>query len=448
MYPPNGGGSSGGGGGGSGSTPTVPGNIVTSCPSPATTQHLSDPPYDNFFYSDCHVDAQVVVTSPLSNSNFSIIGPRLIVAWPAGNSGVATFFAPQNGINGSLGIQLMNDSSGATLSPVYRNVGGQYPSVGVSGIINFNTSAVLTVPILGSIRTIRDFTEGPSLLQPVIQDAIKSSTAGTGGAVLTRLWLDNVTTTEFGLIPMDLSNTISISNQILTMKAGDYLFYADFNYPQLTQLPASKVLNAGTQGLISQQPDQTTSLSFLSYTEKLLAGAWRFLTYFGRDSMIETLLLSPVLSQGEGGAFEAVIGAVLERLNTTDSDGSVCHEETIGDYATFLNEEANITSTIPSCSYIMIDSDYYLPVVMDKYFLQTITGMSRVQPFLGTQAGSIFPGNSGLSYGQIALINAKKLIGIAAQFAAPGNQTIENLAHLKAGQIVGQWRDSTYGTSI
>ena len=453
MYPPNGGGSGGGGGGSGGSggegmnsTPTVPGNTATACPSPAITQHLSDPPYDDYFYSDCQVAAQVVVTTPRSNSNLSIIGPRLIVAWPAGNSGVAAFFAPQNGVNGSLAIHLMNSSSGATLSPVSRNVGGKYPSVGVSGIINFNSSAKLTVALLGSVRTLRDFTEGPSLLQPKIQQAIKATPAGKRGAVLTRLWLDNVTTTEFGFIPMDSSKKISIDNQTLMMDEGNYLFYADFNYPQLTQLPANKVLNAQSQGLISQNPDQTTSLSFLSYSQKLLAGAWRFLTYFGRDSMIASLLLSPVLSEGEGGAFEAVIGAVLERLNSTD--GSVAHEETIGDYATFLHAQENVTSTAPSYNYVMIDSDYYLPVLMDRYFLQTGTGMSRVQPFLSTPAGSINPANSGLSYSQIALINAKKIMGIAAQFAAPGNQTIQNLAHLKSGQIVGQWRDSTYGTSI
>jgi hypothetical protein len=44
--------------------------------------------------------------------------------------------------------------------------------------------------------------------------------------------------------------------------------------------------------------------------------------------MIATLLLEPVLSGGKGGAIEAVIAGVLERLNMTD--GSVCHEETIG----------------------------------------------------------------------------------------------------------------------
>ena len=97
----------------------------------------------------------------------------------------------------------------------------------------------------------------------------------------------------------------------------------------LTSLVPSRALNPQSQDLVNSNPDQTTSLSFLSYTDKLLAGAWRFLTYFGRDSMISVLLLRPVLSEGEGSAIEAVIGAVLERVNKTD--GSVCHEETIGE---------------------------------------------------------------------------------------------------------------------
>jgi hypothetical protein len=58
---------------------------------------------------------------------------------------------------------------------------------------------------------------------------------------------------------------------------------------------------------------------------------------------------------------------------------------------------------------------------------------------------TLFPSNSNLTYKQLAEINAHKIITLAAPFAAPGNQTIENLMHLKDGQIVGQWRDSTYG---
>ena len=376
-----------------------------------------------------------------------MIGPRLIIAWPAGNSGVCAFFAPQNGINGSLGVELINSTAGQALSPVYVPANGlsEYPRVGVSGTIRFNSSATLTVPILGSIRTIRDFTEGPSLLVPKIQSAIQFSSTPDGGVTMSRLWLDNVTVMDFAFIPQTSSgaSAVMIGNQTLNFTAGDYTFYADFNYPQLTQLNASTVFNPSSQGLITQDMDQVKSLQFLSYTEKLLAGAWRFLTYFGRDSMIASLLLQPVLSDQ---AIEAVIGAVLERINSTDNDGSVCHEETIGDYATYLNEMMNITSTAPSYSYIMIDSDYYLPILMDRYFLAPGTNnTSHASALLSTTAGTINPANANLTYSYLAQLTAEKLMNIAAQYASPGNQTSTNLAHLKPDQIVGQWRDSTYG---
>ena len=273
----------------------------------------------------------MVVTTPQPDSNLTLIGPRLIVAWPAGNSGVCAFFEPQNGVNGSLSIELVNTTAGQTLMPMYipNNGTGNPPSVGVTGVIRLNSSAILTVPLLGSIRTIRDFTEGPSLLIPQIQDAIQFQPTTEGGAVMSRLWLDNVTTTYFGFIPVSSSDSVvTVDSRTLKFSAGDYAFYADYNYPQLRQLNASAVLSPASQDLVVQQPSQTTSLSFLSYTDRLLAGGWRFLTYFGRDSMIAALLLNPVLSHGQDSAMEAVIGAVLERINRTD--GSVCHEETIG----------------------------------------------------------------------------------------------------------------------
>lgn len=414
------------------------------CSSPPTRQHLSDPPYENYFYSDCHVDAQAVVTSPLPDSNLTIIGPRFIVAWPAGNSGVAAYFQPQNGKNGSLAIELVNSTIGSPLASVYQETAGsKYPAVGVTGVLGFNSSAELTVPILGSIRTIRDFVEGPSLLQPVIQDAIKAHTVNGTGASLSRLWLDNVTTTTFSLVPHGGKGVVTVDSKTLKFDAGYYAFTATFNYPQLQQLASKQVLSQSSKALITQEPDQTTSLSFLSYTEKLVAGAWRFLTYFGRDSMISALLLDPVLSKGNSSAIEAVIGAVLERVNR--SDGSVCHEETIGDYATYLNLEDNITSTAPQYDYKMIDSDLYLPVLMQQYFVDNPVGRSRLSAFLSKAAGSINPANLNLTYGDLATITANKIMTMAAPFAAPGKQTTANLFHLKEGQIVGQWRDSTYG---
>lgn len=406
----------------------------------ARTQHLSDPPYQDYFYSDCHVDAQAVVTSPLPDSNLSIIGPRFIVAWPAGNSGICTFFQPQSGKNGSLAIELVNSTLGAPLGPIYSKVkNSANPIVGVEGVLSFNDSTELPIAILGSVRNIRDFTEGPSLLSPIIQAGINVTEFQKKGAQISRLWLDNVTTTTFTLVPWKNSdNHIQIDNTTLRFGSGFYHFTASFNYPQLKQLTPSQILNDQSQSLVKQQPETVSSLSFFSYTEKLLAGGWRFLTYFGRDSMLTALLLQPILGTGNGSAIEAVIGAALERVNRTD--GSVCHEETIGDYATFVNLQNNITSTAAGFTYPMIDTDYYLPVLMARYFSSS---PKRITPLLNTKAGSIDVGNHNLTWGALSYATASKIMNITAAFER--NQTVDNLIALKPDQIVGQWRDSTWG---
>ncbi|KAG7125238.1 hypothetical protein HYQ44_001478 [Verticillium longisporum] len=243
--------------------------------------------------------------------NLTLIGPRLLVAWPAGNSGVVSFFQPLDGANGTLSINLVNSStSGNSLDPIY------------------------------------------------------------------------------------------------------------------------------------EVSDQVESLSFLSYKNKLLAGGWRFLTYFGRDSMISMLLMEKVLSTGDGGTFKAGIGAVLERINRTD--GSAAHEEGIGDFATWFNLQRNISSTAPSYDYHMIDTDYFLPVLLRDYFLNNSDGRERVATFMSTEA-TIDPDNDGLTYHDLALVNAEKIMNATAAFAGPGGQIRDNLIHLKEGEITGEWRDSTYG---
>jgi len=104
----------------------------------------------------------------------------------------------------------MNSTEGNPLEPVYQpamqdgNV-----TVGISGEIGFNSSAMLTVAILGSIRTIRDFTKGPSILQPQIQSVIKYSYIASGGVSLSRLWLDNIAMTTLSFVPMN-SSQISV----------------------------------------------------------------------------------------------------------------------------------------------------------------------------------------------------------------------------------------------
>ncbi|KAJ4330686.1 hypothetical protein N0V87_009796 [Didymella glomerata] len=416
------------------------------CDEPASRLYLPDPPYDDYLYFDCHSSSHVIVTSPAPDSDLSVIGPRLLIAWPAGNSGLVVYFEPTNGVNGTLTPSLANSSStGETLDPIYEPAEGSNPVVGISGSINFNVPATLTVAVLGSIRTVRDFAEGPSILDPSVQGGIRYSRVDDS-ATINRTWFDNVTTTVLDFTPLNGSQPVNLdqssSNTTLRFGAGTYRFNASFNYPHLEQLNQTEVLNTQSADLIQQQPDQTTSLAFLSYEDKLLAGTWRFLTYFGRDSMISMLLMQTVLSDGESGAIEAVIGAVLERINRTD--GTVCHEEVIGDYATYLNLKDNITSTEPRCDYKMVDTDYFLPIALQNYFVDTETGRNRSGAFFNTTA-TFLRENDGLTYEMLAEITVQKIMNATAAFAAPGGQIMDNLIHLRDNEPVGEWRDSNNG---
>lgn len=402
----------------------------------ATTLHLSSGPYENYFYSDCNVAAQIVVTSPLQGSDLKVIGPRLVVAWPAGNSGACIFFEPRNESNGTLAIKFVNSTVGSPLAPVHI-ARKDLPSVGVKGVLHLNSTAVLSLSILGSVRAIRDFTEGPSLLHPMLQEGIKVKKFGTNGASISRLWLDNVTTTTLTFTPRQCGN-VQIHGQKAIFQAGEYVFSAHYNYPQLHQLSLDEVLK--DKSLVDQQQYEAKALSFLSYSDKILGGAWRFLTYFGRDDIISTLILLPILTDN---AVEAVIGSVLERINRTD--GSACHEETIGDYATYMNLREGVGSTSYRCDYSMVDTDYFVPILLQSYFGESGAGLERLEALLSSPAGKVDESNKGLTWGDLFMILARKIMNETAPFAAPGGQTRQNLIHLKEDHATGVWRDSTYG---
>jgi hypothetical protein len=149
------------------------------------------------------------------------------------------------------------------------------------------------------------------------------------------------------------------------------------------------------------------------------------------------LLMQSVLSKE---AIEAVIGAVIERINRTD--GTVCHEEVLGDYATYLNLNEGTFSFKPRCDYKMIDTDFLLPIAMQRYFVDTQPGQQSAGGFFAKTA-TFLAENSGLSYASLAQITAEKIMRIAAPFAS--NQIRENLIHLRDGEGVGEWRDSGNG---
>jgi hypothetical protein len=197
-----------------------------SCPDPdpaSTLLHLPDPPYDNYLYSDCHSSSHVVLTSPLPSSDLQVVRPRLLVAWPAGNSGIVAYFNPLNAQNNTLSIGL--DNSTTTREPliaIYEPVKDQNPRVGISGTITLDAPAFLKDPVLGSIRSIRDFVEGGGKLDPTVQGGLQISQSDNGGASINRTWLDNVTTTYLSFAPLNGAQNVAVNNTMIVFGSGSY----------------------------------------------------------------------------------------------------------------------------------------------------------------------------------------------------------------------------------
>ena len=308
--------------------------------------HVSDPPYENYFYADSIVSCQAVLASPLPRTdNASPALHRLLFAWPAGNSGAAAFFESPESKDGNLSIKLTTAGphervlDSIKYEPNDTSTSG-HPSVGVSGLLEFSNTAILSLAILGSVRNVRDYTEGHGILNPKVQNGIRINELDyiENGVRISRVWLNKKTTTHLTFAPANgetsKTGAIAIAKGVSETTAkfapGLYSFQAHLDYPQTPYMHPAELLKPSFHHLISLQPDAVKSLSFLYTSNKILAGAWRYLTYFGRDSMISLLLLSPILSEGKHGALESGLSAVLERIDS--EDGSVCHEENIGDY--------------------------------------------------------------------------------------------------------------------
>lgn len=135
-------------------------------------------------------------------------------------------------------------------------------------------------------------------------------------------------------------------------------------------------------------------------------------------------------------ASEAILGAVLERLNTT---GAICHEETIGDYASFVNINNNQSylGNAPSYSYVMLDTDFLLLPSLSHYFLSTPQGQNRSQTFLQQQA-TLQNG----TYAQLLQKNVDHVLNYSTPFSQ--SQKCTDLAQIRDPNV-GNWRDSNTG---
>jgi hypothetical protein len=371
----------------------------------------------NEVYRDGPVAAHVTLKSGTK--------PRLVVAFPAGNSGVGLWFSPL--------------TTSATWGPVTRikSITRRPPGGGIRHGVVAETSISaptlgVTKAVLSNVRVLRDYgdyghvgkipasVESPVSVRGRIATWERRRIDGAAGYLLSVEALNGraILTTGDNQVRFETNDGAPLRLRFIAM-TGD---------PALSPIPASALFTA------SATDDQQLRdvLTFLSYDEKLIAGSWRFNTYFGRDTLMSARLLMPAITPH---TIEAVLRGVLLRLNAL---GEVAHEEDLEEYTLLTRQRLEEPlSAEPILDYKMIDDDYMLAPVIAHYLLDTADGRSRAQAFLAQKSPA------GMSYAALLASNLLYVVNSAKPFArAP---VAHNMIALKSGLRVGQWRDSEDG---
>ncbi len=377
---------------------------------PALSYRLTEGQNINAFVRDGKVAAHLLLRSGRD--------PRILIAFPAGNSGVGLWFAPVDG-----GAQWRLDSGP---QPVTLRDAKSRPLYGIRVVA---TIAVrhLTVKqaVLSNVRILRDYqaigkmpaeVAAPAQAIGRTLDFHRDRLDGAPGYRLTLRVLSG----SLGASGINAAPDGRIRLEIVAA-SGD---------PPLTPLFGAALLKPTA----AADPAARHALEFLSYREKFLAGSWRFNTYFGRDTLMAVRLLMPAL---QPPAVEAGLSSVLARLSP---GGEVAHEEGIGEFAV-LEHKANDGSIgdTASLDYKMVDDDFMLAPVMAHYVLDTTDGRARAARYLAQPAG----GGRRQSVGAALVGNLRFVFASATAFAADPRPAA--LVSIKPGFMAGQWRDSDEG---
>lgn len=350
--------------------------------------------------------------------------PRVLVAFPAGNSGVGVWFE-----DASTPVQWTL----AEVKGIERPDASGRPLYGIAAEASVTAQRlVVRDAVLGSVRVLRDFQLGTAYPASVATPARVSARGvswararmdGAPGYALS-IELHNGRVRGGNGAPLVL--TPARDGEPLRLRIT-----ALTGEQPLTPLAASELLGsrAGSD-LRSRQ-----ALQFLSYREKFLAGSWRFDTYFGRDTLMSLRLLMPGL---QPVAIEDGLASVLERLNAR---GEVAHEEDIGEFAVLRHRKASApgapTDDAPIYDYNMIDDDLMLAPVAAAWLLDHPQGRTRTAAFLARKT------TAGEPLGAALARNFAFVLQSAQAFAR--KPVARNLVSLKPGRDAGQWRDSNEG---
>jgi hypothetical protein len=186
----------------------------------------------------------------------------------------------------------------------------------------------------------------------------------------------------------------------------------------------------------ADDPVARDALRFLSYNEKFLAGSWRFNTYFGRDTLMSIRLLMPALRPA---AVEAGLNSVLARL---DPAGNVAHEEALSEFAILERREKGEAGDAMTLDYAMVDDDFMLGPIAASYLFDHADGDTARQWLSRPVVSESQPGQR-FAAGEQLLRNLRFVVAAARPFAAAPEW--RNLIGLLPGRENGQWRDSHEG---
>lgn len=341
--------------------------------------------------------------------------PRIIVAFPAGNSGVGLWFSRSD-----LPVSWSLDGAPRTIRLLDAAKRPLY------GIVAEATAATRSLSVkqalLSSVRVLRDY-QGQGT---VPEQVLTQPTIAADRITWTRNRLDG--TAGYFLSIEVLGG--SIRDERLTAGSDGRLrlrITAASGETPLTPLSEEALLGKTANA----DPVARNAITFLSYGEKFLAGSWRFNTYFGRDTLMALKLLMPDL---QPSATEAGLRSVLVRLAP---NGEVAHEEDIGEFAILRRMRDGAPSAAPIYDYAMVDDDFMLAPVSAAWLIDDPRGRERAAAFLAAR----LPG--GETTGAALVRNLRWVVGRAAPFAR--NRMALNLVGLKQGRTAGQWRDSDEG---
>ncbi|KWI53860.1 hypothetical protein WT72_19845 [Burkholderia pseudomultivorans] len=369
----------------------------------------------NAFYRQDKVAAHLLVRSSTK--------PRLLVVFPAGNSGTGLWFDDTaQPVNWSL------DTPPSALSA--PDTHGR-PLYGIGADVSVDTDTLtIRQSLLSNVRFLRDFNGGAT----IPPDIVTAPTLQGSSAQWQRDRIDGAPGYALRITLRDGGSIAPAAGGKLVLRAPAGAHTLKLHVDALSgETPLSPITRADLLApSVNPDPVSQNVLEFLSFHDKLLAGSWQYDTYFGRDTLISVRMLMPVL---EPAAIEAGLSSVLGRLS---DDGKVAHEEGIGEFALIDNRKnGRPNDPSPTYDYKMIDGDYLLAPIAAAWLIDDTRGQARAAAYLAQR------GSDGRTNGSRLVVNLLHVASTAKPFAQ--QPSVANLIHLRPGEIVGNWRDSTDG---